>query len=106
MSERLSKETLDRLEELEREATAGDWEAAPNDGIKAWLEPPEDVPEYHRIGGMAYGRDSRFVAELRNNALALIAQARRVEELEEENEELRDQIIDYEEELIERDRDG
>lgn len=107
MSERLSREALDRLEELEREATAGGWDydcyGEDPDGIEPsgyglWIG-----ENYRRIFGpdpqYFLEEDAAFIVFVRNNAPALIAAARRVEELEHRLEQ-KEQIIESQEVLL------
>jgi hypothetical protein len=78
---------LDELERLEREATAGPW-FAEGGSINSNSE------NYHRDCGLLLPNwegafenigDATFIAALRNAAPALIARARRADELEKEN---------------------
>jgi hypothetical protein len=93
---------LDKLERLEREATAGPWyKHAPNSGL--YTDADQEGHDAalilsHGIGAgyMKRDEDAAFIAGIRNAAPALVARARRADELEAENASLLELIERYE----------
>jgi hypothetical protein len=91
---------LDELERLEREATAGPWQ--PDNEHRNVLRDVEgysllttDRPSYgtqSEFGAFTQDEDAAFIAALRNAAPALIARARRADELEAELQAVKDSL--------------
>jgi hypothetical protein len=89
---------LDKLDRLEREATAGPWyKHAPNSGLYTDADQEGHDAALTRSHGIGAGymkrdEDATFITAIRNVAPALIARARRADELEAELRTCKDSL--------------
>jgi hypothetical protein len=89
---------LDELERLEREATAGPWSVNPHRPDSVLAESRRCVAKCVSVASPGGEEDATFITAIRNAAPALIARARRADELEAENARLLEgleQVVDH-----------